>query len=280
MGFDLGTSRHRLELVLTPEQLEALPLVGGDVTDLDGLERALDEHAITNVIHLAALQVPFCRADPVRGAQVNVVGTVNVFEAVRRRSDRIRRVVYASSMAVYGPDDAGRRDERTHPATHYGVYKVANEGTARLYRLDAGVPSVGLRPGTVYGPGRDQGLTSSPTQAMAAAARGEGFHIDFGGTTHYQYAPDVARALVAASRAEIDDAVVFNLEGTRAHMRDVVAAIEAAAPDVAGRITFDDSPLPFPDALESDGPLPLSWTPLEDGVRETIALLRARAPSA
>ena len=55
-------------------------------TDLNALERALDEHAITHVIHLAALQVPFVRADPPLGARVDVLGTVNVFEAVRRRS--------------------------------------------------------------------------------------------------------------------------------------------------------------------------------------------------
>ena len=59
--------------------------VAGDITDLDAVERASTRHGITNVIHLAALQVPFCRADPPLGARVNVVGTVNVFEAVKRR---------------------------------------------------------------------------------------------------------------------------------------------------------------------------------------------------
>src|SRR5207247_8139125 len=81
VGSDLGTATHRLELVLAPEELEQVEVVRGDITDLAALERALDAHEITNVIHLAALQVPFCKADPVLGAQVNVVGTVNVFEA-------------------------------------------------------------------------------------------------------------------------------------------------------------------------------------------------------
>ena len=73
----------------TTTALAALARVRGDITDLDALERTLDEHAITHVIHLAALQVPFCRADPPLGARVNVVGTVNVFEAAARRADRI-----------------------------------------------------------------------------------------------------------------------------------------------------------------------------------------------
>ena len=277
VGFDLGDARHRLELVTTPAQRDRLTLVRGDITDLDAFERALDEHEITNVVHLAALQVPFCRADPVLGARVNVVGTVNVFEAVKRRRDRIPHVVYASSLAVYGAEDTGGARERTRPDTHYGVYKLANEGTARIYWQDGELPSIGLRPAFVYGPGRDQGITAGPTQAMLAAARGEGFRIAFGGTAYYQYAPDVARALVAASRTDVEGAPVVNLSGTRAHMREVVDAIEAAAPEAAGRIAFDDVRLPFPETLESDSPIPFEWTPLADGVRETVELFRASA---
>jgi UDP-glucuronate 4-epimerase len=202
-----------------------------------------------------------------------------VFEAVKARRDRIGKVVYASSAAVYGADDEGGHDERTRPGTHYGVYKVANEGTARIYWADDGLPSVGIRPFVVYGPGRDQGLTSGPTLAMLAAARGEGSHIPVGGSADYQYAPDVARALIAASRASLDGAVAFNAGGSHVHMSEIVAAIEAAVPEVAGRVTFDDSVrLPFPEALESEAPIPLELTPLEQGVRETVELFR-RAPA-
>jgi UDP-glucuronate 4-epimerase len=276
VGFDLGTSTHRLELVMTPEQRARLTLVPGDIADLAALGRALDEHEIARVVHLAALQVPLCKADPALGARVNVLGTVNVFEAVKARRERIPHVVYASSVAVYGPGDTGAQDERTQPETHYGVYKAANEGTARVYAHDDGLPSIGMRPCCVYGPGRDQGLTSSPTGAMLAAARHEGFRISFGGTTRYQYAPDVARALLAATRIPVEDAVVFNLAGTRAHMSAVVAAIESAAPEVTGKITFDDVALPFPDEFEAQEPLTIAWTPLGEGVRETVEHFRRR----
>ena len=87
--FDLSTDPRRLALILDPERLAGVTHVAGDITDLSAVEAAIDEHEITNLIHLAALQVPFCRADPVLGARVNVVGTVNVFEAVRRREGRI-----------------------------------------------------------------------------------------------------------------------------------------------------------------------------------------------
>lgn len=279
VGFDAGSNTGRLELIMEPDELAAVTLVRGDITDLSGLERALDEHEITNVLHLAALQVPFAKADPPRGAHVNVVGTVNVFEAVKRRSERIRGVVYASSIAVYAADDGATvaEDARSHPATHYGVYKQANEGTARIYWLDNCVPSIGLRPYVVYGPGRDQGITSAPTLAMEAAARGDGYHIPFGGHTQFHYAPDVARAFVDASRSVGGAAVVRNLGGAAVHMAEVVRTIEAAAPEAAGRITFDDMQLPFPVEFEAKSPAPA--TPLEVGVRETIELFRAQTSS-
>jgi hypothetical protein len=53
---------------------------------------------------------------------------------------------------------------------------------------------------TVYGVGRDQGMTSSPTVAIAAAVLGQPFEISFGGATVFQYAEDVAKTLLLASR--------------------------------------------------------------------------------
>ena len=167
----------------------------------------IDEHDITGVVHLAALQVPFVREDPVAGAKVNVTGTVNVLEAVRRRGDGMAPVVYASSIAAL-PTEAGE-----YPGTLYGVFKLANEGTARRYFEDYGVSSVGLRPHTVYGPGRDQGLTSAPTAAMVAAAKGEAFTIPFGGALQFQYSADAGEAFVRASEAGAKGASVHNLDG-------------------------------------------------------------------
>ena len=124
VGFDLGRNTRRLAQILEPDELERVPLVAGDITDLPALERVLDEHGITNVIHLAALQVPFSRADPPLGAAVNVVGTVNVFEAVRRQGSIAAPVVYAGSIGMYSPSDVssatGRLEEdaEAHPGNH------------------------------------------------------------------------------------------------------------------------------------------------------------------
>ena len=109
IAFDLGGDPRRLRSIMTDEELGAVTFVRGDITDLASVEDALDANGITNVIHLAALQVPFCRADPPLGALVNVVGTVNIFEAVKRRADRIGPIVYTSSIGMYGLDDADTR---------------------------------------------------------------------------------------------------------------------------------------------------------------------------
>ncbi len=283
--FDLASDPRRLKLIMSDDELARVTFVTGDITDLEALERALDDHAITRVIHLAALQIPFVRANPPLGARVNVVGTVNVFEAVARRRDRIGSLVYASSAAVYDAVDADESGVVAHgavghPTTLYGVFKQANEGTARVYWQDARVASIGLRPYIVYGPGRDQGLTSSPTKAMVAAALGKPYHIPYGGRAAYQYADDVARTFIACARAPFQGAEIFNLGGSVATMGEIVAAIEAAAPEVRGLITFDDKPLPFPEAFDA-APLEqvigaLPFTPLAQAVADTIALFRER----
>ena len=167
------------------------------------------------------------------------------------------------------------RAERA-PRTLYGVFKIANEGTAGVYWADEGVASVGIRPFVVFGPGRDQGLTSGPTLAMAAAARGESYRITFGGRTELHYAPDVARGFIGAARSGTAGAFAFDFPGAPAHMSEVVAAIESAAPAARGLVDFDDVPLPFPEELPGER-LDATTTPLGTAVRETIELFSSAA---
>ena len=123
--FDISGDSRRLRPLLSDEELAQVHFVAGDITDPAVVEAALRDSGATHVIHLAGLQIPFCRADPALGAGVNVVGTVNVFEAARQA--RLRRVVYASSTAVYGPKESYppgplAPDAPHLPSTLYGVY--------------------------------------------------------------------------------------------------------------------------------------------------------------
>jgi UDP-glucuronate 4-epimerase len=275
VGFDFGTDDRRLRLVTDAE----VPLVQGDIVDGKALARLLDEHGITHVIHLAALLVPQIKPDPPYGTAVNIGGTVNVLDAAKTRGIQ---VAYASSAAVYSNlDDTGgpvSNDAIGHPATFYGVHKQACEGMARIFWQEEQVPSIGIRPYIVYGPGRDNGLTASPTLAMAAAASGDDYRIAFGGRTQMQFAPDTARVFIAAARAATEGARVFHLGGPAVSLADVAAAIEEAAPGVS--ISVDEETiLPFPEELDG-APLDealggIDWTPLREGVSATIECLRA-----
>jgi UDP-glucuronate 4-epimerase len=289
VAFDLASDPRRLKLIMTPDELAQVTFVRGDITELSVLEQALDTHAVTHVIHLAALQMPFVKANPPLGARVNVVGTVNVFEAVARRRERIGRVTYASSVGIYDPADAGgpgaivRHDTVGHPNSLYGVFKLANEGTARIYWQDNQITSIGLRPAGVYGPGRDQGITSAPTRAMLAATMHQPFRIPYGGRGEFQYADDVAKAFIASARVPFAGAEVFNLHGSVAHMSELVAEIENVVPEARGLITFVEPSFPSPEEYDGSpltrliGSLP--HTSLREGVAATVALFRERIAS-
>jgi nucleoside-diphosphate-sugar epimerase len=282
--YDLPGNPHRLRLLMGDEALARLNVVEGDITDQAHFERTVAANGITHIVHLAALQVPFVRADPPQGMRVNVVGTTIVLETAKRLADHVRSLVYASSVAVYGPVHLYPPGPIAHdapllPATLYGVSKLANEWTARIYWQDYALRSVGLRPFFVYGPGRDQGVSSVPTKAMLAAAIGRPYHINIGGTALFQHADDVAKVVIQAARARVDGAPVYNLGGTKASMAEVVAAIEAAVPEMAGKITYEVTPSPF--AEDVDGhPLEaaigrIEWRPFAEGVRQTIEHFRA-----
>jgi UDP-glucuronate 4-epimerase len=265
VSFDLAEEAPRMAIALTDEEIERVVRVRADITDLNVVERALDEHGITHVIHLAALQVPFVRADPPLGARVDVLGTVNVFEAVRRRKDRIAPLVYASSIAALGDEE--------HPSTLYGIFKRANEGTGVRYHADYGVSSIGIRPHTVYGPARDQGLTSAPTTALVAAAAGVRYHIPFGGSVQMQYTADVGEAFVRASELEdYEGASVHNLDGPVVSMRDLIGMLGDAS------ITCGEDPLPFPPGVDGSSFAELIggsvMRSIDDGVAESLERFR------
>lgn len=284
VAHDIATSLDRLRLFIDDGELARIVFVSGDVADVSSLERVVAEQGITRIVHMAALQVPFVRADPVLGATVNVVGTTAVFEAARRNAGQVRGIAYASSGSVYSADDANpsaplRLDTPIRPPSLYGVFKQANEGTARIYWEDNGLASIGLRPcGIVYGPGRDQGNSSPPSKAMLAAAVGTDYYIPWGGQIIFAHASDVASAFVQAAQAVPAGAQLFNLGGSASSVNDLVAAIEDTEPAMRGRVTVGDGamvgPVEVDEAALRVAVGPVRWRPISEGVRDTIRTLR------
>jgi nucleoside-diphosphate-sugar epimerase len=269
--FDRSDDSRRLSAIM--DDLAGVRFITGDITDTDAVLSALSASGAERVIHLAGLQVPTCKTDPLAGALVNVAGTLNVFEAARTIG--IKSIVYASSAAVYGLNDGdGALDEtvQCEPTTHYGVFKRANEGNARVYFLDHGIDSVGLRPLTVYGVNRDTGLTSDPTNAMKSAVVGRPFHIRFAGATDFQYVADTAATFISCADKTPKGAHVFNLHGETVTVERIARFInEQANRDL---ITFGGPPIPIPAAMDDTAirkiMSELPSTPLEAGVRETM----------
>jgi nucleoside-diphosphate-sugar epimerase len=269
VAFDLSNDRRRPRLLIAEEHLASIPWITGDIADTEAVTAAVAQHDVRAIIHLAALQVPFCKADPVAGAQANVVGTVNVFEAARARG--LKRLAYASSIAAHSFFPGA-----PWLATLYGAYKLCDEMIARTYAGDWDVPSVGIRPGVVYGVGRDQGLTSKTTVAILAAAAERPYTVPFSGAVSALHAGEVASAFIKAVATEREGAQVFDLNGRATTVAQWLEIVRALAP--GAQLDVEGEPLPFPADL-SDEPIraylgDYGPVPLEDGIEETFDAFR------
>lgn len=283
--YDLDSSLTRLQSLVDRGALSRVRVIQGRIEDTAAVKTLVKDAGITHIVHLAAVLLPVCQQNPVLGGLVDVIGTLNVFEAARD-AGRPVRVVYASSSAVWGPEDAyGDRvlneSDPLLPATHYGVYKQANEGNARVFFTTNGISSVGLRPWAVYGYGRDFGLTADPTLAIQALARGERFHIRIGGGMDMQYVEDVAEIFVRCLLSTKDGAHVFNLVGHLIDMADFVTLLDKVRPGAANRITSGGPAVPVAKRMDGTrlrdylGEVP--ETPLEEGVRKALEMFLAKS---
>lgn len=250
--------------------VDAIEWMSGDVASTTAVQAALT--GASAVIHLAAALTPACREDRLLGARVNLIGTLNILECALRQ--QMSHVVYSSSVEAIGTGDASHPD----PTTHYGVFKLACEGAARAYWREFGLASVGLRPGIIYGPGRERGATAGVTLACRAAALGQEFTIPFTGPMALEYVDDVASYFVAAATAASDGAQVFTSGGDICSTDEIITSIEQAVP--GARIRAEGPVLPFAPPAGGGDPAQLGpavqKTTLELGFGHTIDHYRRR----
>ena len=297
---DVALFTARWEMLMSKEEIARVAFVQANVDEPSFVD-AVVAAAPDAIIHLAGLQMPTCRADPVKGAKVNVIGTLNVFEAAKAikaanaaaaaaggaggaaaAAARVPKIVYASSAAIFGPDaeygEAPVGDmSAPRPSSHYGAFKLCGEFAARAYFLANGIPSVGLRPLTVYGPGRDQGLTSGPSRSIAASVLGQKFDISFSGPTVYIHIREVADIFVTCARdSSVHDAKVYTVGGDTVDTRTFLAELAKAVPAAADLITISGGDLPIASkiddaALRADYPAIIRIS-LAAGIAETVKL--------
>ena len=278
--YDLDPDPVRLKKIAGEDALRKVTIEQGRIEDTARVKAIVKDGGITHIVHLAAVLMPFCQQNPVAGGLVNVIGTLNIFEAARD-AGRAVRVVYASSSAVWGPEEA-YEDRKLNeadplmPATHYGVFKQANEGNARVFFSTNGISSVGLRPWAVYGFGRDAGLTADPSLALKALARGEPFHIRLSGRMDMQYVEDVAAIFIECLLSSKEGAHSFNLAGHLIDMADLVALYDRVRPGAAKLITNSGVVVQVAKRMDDAalrnylGTVP--ETSLENGIRKTLDL--------
>lgn len=247
VGLDNFTTGHRRNLAdvegaVGPSRWAKFRFIEGDIRDPDACERALAGADV--VLHQAALaSVPLSLERPEETHAVNVTGFFNVLEAAR--AARVRRVVYASSSAVYGDDPTSPKVEEQigRALSPYATSKHVNELYADVFGRCYGLSSVGLRYFNVYGPRQD------PNGAYAAVipkwfeAFRQGdqvrIHGDGGTSRDFVYVADVVQVNLLAATAELEDGatslvcnvgtgVETSLNDLFAAMRDVVQRAEPA----------------------------------------------------
>jgi len=190
-----------------------LELVEGDVADAELVQRAAA--GCQAVVHLAAVaSVQASVDDPVRTHQSNFIGTLNVCEAMRVHG--VRRVLFASSAAVYGNNGEGQsiaEDTPKAPLTPYAVDKLASEQYLEFYRRQHGLEPVIFRFFNIFGPRQDP---SSPYSGVISifserAVQGQPITVFGDGeqTRDFLYVGDLVQVMVQAlEQAQVEEGAV------------------------------------------------------------------------
>ncbi|MCK4470155.1 MAG: NAD-dependent epimerase/dehydratase family protein, partial [Anaerolineae bacterium] len=180
--------------------------------------------------------------EPQTTHRVNVNGTLNVLDAARRAG--VRRIVFASSAAVYGDHTVLPLQEELppRPLSPYAVHKVAGEMYHRVFHASYGLPTVALRFFNVYGPRQDPTNPYSGVISIFAAriARGERpvIYGDGEQTRDFVYVTDVARAALLVCEQEAAVGGVFNVAGGRQTSMLQLAAVLNQVLDTSLTPTF------------------------------------------
>ena len=241
----------------------------GDIADTATVARLVAEARPEVVCHLAAVLIPVCKADPVRGAMIDVIGHINVFEAAADAG--CRQVVYASSAS------ATARTKDGTLATVYGTFKHWNEEFAATRLIDRGIASVGLRPAIVYGPGREVGATSFVNTAIADAAAGRPHVLTTRWRHRVEYVEEIAEAFARCCAAPIAGSHACDVTTLQSDENDFVAALGRVLPGADVRV---DGEAGFREAGKADTSGlealigPLRSVGLDEGIARTVEGMR------
>ncbi len=236
--------------------------VQGDVSNLDEILSAIQRFSIDRIINWAfILPGETLQSNPRIGVKVNELGMCNSFEAARLMG--IKRVVYASSEGVYGPqDDYGNRpvveDDRMRPGSIYALAKQMSEMLADQYGKLFGISFTALRPHIGYGHGGQTPLLIKQfCDLVSLPAVGKPFSVSADGTNTVSLtaADDVATLSRVLIKMPSSPHSAYNVGGPPTNMRDVAKVVKKLIPDA--KIEFGKDP-PAPDKGKTGIPWILS----------------------
>ncbi len=210
-----------------PQQHDLLEFIEGDIRDKELVNTCMQD--VSHCLHLAAqVSVVASLEDPEYSAQQNIIGFLNVLDAVKTQG--ARRLVYASSAAVYGEPSVIPLPESAEKTqlSPYGLEKQVNEQYAELYKTLYQVSSLGQRFFNVYGPRQDPKSPYAGVIALFVDRIREAKPLTVFGdgsqTRDFIYVGDVARANVVALKSEIGGACNI-ATGQQTSLLDLIAVL-------------------------------------------------------
>lgn len=213
---------------------ELATLVPGDVTDSDLLAQTVHDHRVDVIVHLATLLTEQCAQEPVRASQINCVGAASVFEVALRSP--VRRVVFGSSVAVFGQDKGLSRgdDSPLTPPNVYGATKAFVEHMAAALMADhPQLDLLGLRFGWVYGSGRVRGWNEIQRVIEGFALEQEKvLYPDYDSPNDWTYVEDAIEAIQCCMESPRSSTVAYNVSGDYRRIQEAVAHLKRRFPKV------------------------------------------------
>ena len=241
--FDLAPPRNNLE-----PYADQINFYRGDISQIPHLLEAINTFEVHKIIHMAALLPPDTEDRPHFGMSVNIQGTNNVFEAARWSN--IQRVVYASSIAVYGVQETfGDRPinetDLSDPVNVYGMTKAANDFAAGRYRERYDMDIRGVRICTVFGHGRVTGMTGmigGLMMSLPAIGKLVTMQFDPSEASPMIHAEDAAEIFVQVSLSNNLQHPIYISGGHLATIQDIANIVKEYVPEA--QITTGDRPVP------------------------------------
>jgi UDP-glucose 4-epimerase len=246
----------------------------GDATNIVDILHAVKENGVQDLYHLIALLADVSQENPLLAQKVNVESTLNFLEAARILN--LRRIVFASSVAVYDPSAQPpvKESASLRPLSVYGATKVLSEFYGMHYYRLFGVDFRALRFTTIYGLGKSGGSTGICSLMIERSALGQPVRGDVAdAVTDWLYIKDAVNSLILVREADQPKERIFNIGGSSHSVKEVANIVRCLLPNADIRLDARKT-FPWPPGYDyTMAQEELGYSPaftIEEGVKDFI----------